>query len=308
MALPHPFLQQIDHIGIQADNPRALFEFFTEVLKLPVAFPYIEYPYYTSGSVVLGNIFLEIMRFGSSHTTPRSPSARYHILGFLTRPGTLAGSLAELEQRDVPHSGLVPFFAPEATDENPTAIWANVYLGGLLGENAWMRLLFAMTKQAKPKPSRMRLPLVNKISLALMAGAFRDGLPVLTEYYLGHDDAKRAADWEALRQGQGGGLGVECVQEVIVGVPAHTRYQAVWAQLLAPKTLNLDNRSDLEPGPAIRLVTQAQPGIQTIVLQVTSLARVETFARRMGIPTVMKADRMVLKLPQTTGLMLQLTE
>jgi catechol 2,3-dioxygenase-like lactoylglutathione lyase family enzyme len=205
MTLTHPFLQQIDHIGIQADNPRALFEFFTEVLGLPAALPYVEYPYYTSGSVVLGNISLEIMRFGSSRATPRTPSTRYHILGFLTRPGTLACSPAELERRGVPHSGLVPFFAPEATDENPIAIWANVYLGGLLGENAWMRLLFAMTKKARPKPSLMCSPLLNKISLALMAPAFRDGLPVLTKYYLNHDDAKRAADWEALRQRQGGG-------------------------------------------------------------------------------------------------------
>ena len=71
MTLTHPLLQQIDHIGIQADNPKALFEFFTEVLGLPVAFPYVEYPYYISGSVVLGNIFLEIMRFGSSTPYPR---------------------------------------------------------------------------------------------------------------------------------------------------------------------------------------------------------------------------------------------
>lgn len=128
----HPFLQQIDLVGILADDPGALFAFFTDVLGLPVAFPYVEYPYYTSGSVVLGNIFLEIMRFGSPKTVPRIPSARYHILGFLAGPGTLAGSSADLERRDVLHSGLVSFFAPEATDENPVAIETNVYLGGLL--------------------------------------------------------------------------------------------------------------------------------------------------------------------------------
>jgi hypothetical protein len=93
-----------------------------------------------------------------------------------------------------------------------------------------------------------------------------------------------------------------------VGVPANKRCQEVWARLLAPTTLNLDNRYDIEPGPAIRLVPQGQPGIQTMVLQVTSLAGVEAFVRRVGVPTVMKADRVVLKLPQTNGLMLQLTE
>ena len=43
MTSAHPFIQQIDHIGIHTDNSRALFEFLTEGLELPVIFPYSEY-------------------------------------------------------------------------------------------------------------------------------------------------------------------------------------------------------------------------------------------------------------------------
>lgn len=308
MSFTHPFLQQIDHVGIQADNPEALFAFFREELGLPVAFPYAEYPFYTSGSVVLGNIFLEIMRFGPSRAPSGPPSAQYHILGFLIRPDMLADSLTELERRDVPHSGVVPFFAPEATDENPVTLWDNVYLGGLLGENAWMRLFFAMTRQARPKPSQTRSRLLNRISLALMARAFRGGMPVLTAYYSHNDAAKRAADWEALRQREGGELGVMRVQEVVVAPPANEASREAWARLLAPQTPDAAKRYALPPGPSIRLAAQSQPGVQTMTLQVTSLARAEAFARRREMLMAVQDDGILLRLPYTNGLTLRLRE
>jgi catechol 2,3-dioxygenase-like lactoylglutathione lyase family enzyme len=304
----HPFIEQIDHIGILADRPKELFNFFTEVLNLPVAFPYTEYPFYTSGSVVLGNIFLEIMRFGSPRAATEMPTARYHILGFLNKPGTLAGSPAVLDRQRVPHSGLIPFFAPEATDENPVAIWSNIYLGGLLGENGWMRLLFSMTRQAKPKPSMMRSRLMNRMSLALMARAFRDGMPVLTEYYQQSGDEKRAADWAALRQRNGGAVGVECAQEVVVGVPAESNRREVWARLMAPLRLEDGTRYRLGPGPAVRLEAQGNAGIQTLVLRVSSLSRAEAFAHQAGVPAKMEGKSLRLELPQTGGLTMHLTE
>ena len=36
----HHFLVHIDHVGIHADDPAALFRFFAKDLGLPIAFPY----------------------------------------------------------------------------------------------------------------------------------------------------------------------------------------------------------------------------------------------------------------------------
>jgi hypothetical protein len=304
----HPFLSQVDHVGIQTDNPKALFEFFTNIVGLPAAFPYVEYPYYTSGSVVLGNIFLEIMRFGALPANIQSQIPRYHILGFLCRPNMLINSLLELQRRKIPHSKLIPFFAPEATDANPVALWANIYLGRLLGENSWLHLFFAMTKNANPKPSLMRSRLLNVISLSIMARAFRNGMPVLTEYYRGHDAAKRSADWGALRQCKGGALGIEYAQEVVVAVAAQRRFYEAWSQLLQPATLDSDNRFYLEAGPVVRLVPEKRSGIQTLVLKISSISQAERFAHRMNISTITKDDSLVIKLPYTNGLSLELRE
>lgn len=76
-------ISRIDHVRIYADRPDQVFRFFTDDLCLPVAFPLATHPSYTTGSIALGNCFLEITKLGSP---PRpgsaSVTARYQILGF----------------------------------------------------------------------------------------------------------------------------------------------------------------------------------------------------------------------------------
>lgn len=306
MKSSHPFITHIDHIGIHAADPKALFHFFTQVLHLPVAFPYSEYPNYYSGSVTLGNCFLELMRFGAVGQGAASGTARYHILGFLTE--ALPTAVSELTRRNVPHSGIVPFFAPEATDDDPIQLWANVYLGQLFGHTLWTRLFLAITKQGTPKPSLTRSPWVSAISIFLMARAFRSGMPVLTAYYRHNDDAKRAADWEALRQVQGGPLGIEKVQQVIVGMPQAQATWDAWQRTLAPLTPGDDGVYRLEPGPAIRLTPAERPGIQNLVLQVRDLAQAETFLRQEGVAVETAAGQLTFFLPHTGRLPVQLAQ
>ena len=47
----HPFLVHIDYVGIDADDPAALFRFFAKDLGLPIAFPYATCPAYSTRSV-----------------------------------------------------------------------------------------------------------------------------------------------------------------------------------------------------------------------------------------------------------------
>lgn len=306
----HPFLDQIDHLGIQADDPAQLFQFFSQVLDLPVVFPFVEYPYYTSGSVTLGNMFLELMRFGkpkrSGASTPNA--AQYHILGFLIQPNTITQGLGELDRRGLPHSDIMPFFAPEATDHNPIKLWANVFLGGLLGENVWMRLFFSMSKRATPRPSVQRSRLANAMMLPLLTRSFRNGMPVLTEYYQHLADHNRAIDRTLLQQGQGGALGIEYVQEIVIGVPETAPQSTAWARLFDPLVPDETGLWSLGGGPALRFIPQSTPGIQTMVLKVTSLEQAKAFINQADLQMEIRNKWLTLTLPHTSGLTVQLTE
>lgn len=55
-------ISRIDHVGIYTGRPDQVFRFFTDDLCLPVAFPLTTYPSYTTGSIALGNCFLEITK------------------------------------------------------------------------------------------------------------------------------------------------------------------------------------------------------------------------------------------------------
>lgn len=307
----HPFIVQIDHIGIHMQDPARLFAFCTDVLDLPVAFPFAEYPSYTTGSVVLGNCFLEITRFGAP--TPNAPPPHFHILGLLLHPERLSYTVQELKRQGIANSGAVPFFAPEATDENPRKLWTNIFLGGFLDDGFWRRVFFAMTNAATPKPSMQRSKFGMAMSEFLLTRSFPNGFPVLTEYHAQNDDHKRAADREALRQRHGGALGIEDVAEVLVGVTETEPTETKWARLLAPVAPESPGVWHLGAGPALRLVPQSHRKIQTIALKVQSLARARQFITEAGLAAEdlsaqSGGERVELTLPGTQGLTVQLTE
>ena len=302
MSSIHPFLEQIDHVGIDSDAPETLFRFFAQDLGLPVFLPYTEYRNYLSGSVVLGNMYLELMHFGAPKRGDTLPTtARYSILGFLNKPGTIVSSMDELKRRGIPHSGLAPFFAPEATDQNPVAIWSNVFLGGLLGNNGWMRLFFSMSKQSEMKPSMQRSRLMSALSVFLMNRAFRTGMPVLTEYFQRTHEHRQAIGGAKMAREGGGILGVECVREVVVGIADEDApARDLWANFLAPIPQESEGCYPLGQGPAIRLVSRSQPGIQTLVLKVVSLSKAKEAIARSKLQTVDAGSYAALALPHTT--------
>ena len=51
----------IDHILLTPENPRGLYNFLTEDLKLPVAWAFKEYEGFASGGVFFGNVNLEAL-------------------------------------------------------------------------------------------------------------------------------------------------------------------------------------------------------------------------------------------------------
>lgn len=100
-----PIIRQVDHILIESGNPKALFNFFTEELNLPVAWPLAGSKTYISGGVGAGNVNLEIFQYTGLNTNLAKTQARYSGLAF--EPYPLSGALAELKAERI------PFNAPE---------------------------------------------------------------------------------------------------------------------------------------------------------------------------------------------------
>src|SRR5262249_8339090 len=147
-------VSQIDALAIRTERPERLFVFFTDVLGLPVVRPLAAYPTFTRGAVALGNMLLEVVRFGASER-PETPVDRLLSAtatsprGFiLSLPAAQGQSLADVErclaERDIMHSPVLPFTGRFGSQPPPNSHWANILLGGLLGDSLRTRgLLFA---------------------------------------------------------------------------------------------------------------------------------------------------------------------
>lgn len=286
---------QVDHIGIQSENPRILFDFFSQTLGLPVVFDYTEYPNYTSGSVSLGNMFLELMRFGTPQPTQQI-NAHYLILGFLIKPRMMAHCLQELDEKAIPHSRVMPFFPPQATDDNPVRLWDNVYMGNLLGHNMWQKLFIRMSHNMTPKPSVQQSPLLSKLAIQFVSKSFQQGMPVLTEYHQYLETHRQAIDGSLLQTVQGGKMHIEGVHEIVVGVSDDET--KVWAKFFDSDTPNGNSTVYMLPyGPCVRFVSAEHSGIKTLVLKVQSLQHVRDTASAEQLALTSLPDRLQLGIP-----------
>lgn len=118
-----PVIRQIDHILIQSDNPRALFNFFTETLQLPVAWPIAENSGFTSGGVGLGNVNLEILR-------PAGGRAESRFAGLALEPIDLADCLLQLKARKIDFDPPAPYIS-KLPDGTEGTMWTTVTLSRL---------------------------------------------------------------------------------------------------------------------------------------------------------------------------------
>jgi hypothetical protein len=298
-----PVIRRIDHVGISTDQPERLFRFFTDDLNVPVAFPFVTYPSYTTGSVALGNCFLEITKLGPPPRPDRaSVTARYQILGFQPADDAIERVIAELDDRGVARSGIVPFFAPEATDEEPVRLWDNVYLGGLLGTNPWQRLFLATTRRSTPRPSQARSPVVRRTGVALLLRSFPAGMPVLTAYYRNLDQHASAVSRSLLVPCGGGVLGIEYVHRVTVGAADWQPWTRLTGQPADQDSL-LVRYSE---GPTLEVIASPQPGIRSITLQVASVAGAGEALRSRRIAVTSNTNGLAFAIPGT-NLMVALT-
>jgi hypothetical protein len=242
-----PPVRQVDHVMIRADDPREVFGFLTDTLRLPVAWPVETRGGVTSGGVGFGNVNVEAIRFpGQTDTPPRA-----HLVGFAFEPFSLADSLAELQRRGVGYGPPRPLVAT-GRDGTKQALFTNVTVRDL---------------------SDTDLPADAAVHI------------FLSEYSPAYVDVeeRRARLHEELTAAKGGPLGVESVREIVIGASDIGAARARWQKMLDPIRPDPAGTWQVGSGPGIRVVSANQDRVQELVVRVASLARAKDFLRRNGL-------------------------
>lgn len=319
-----PIIKRLDHVIARTNDPQSLFQFFTESLQLPVAWPLKAYPIFTSGGVVLGNTNLEILRVGPPAALSSSASGEQHArLCAIAFEADLAGdTVPELERRRIPHSSVLPYVREDDGGHQVT-LWSNVMLGKLLGRSFWIDANIFMSRLpgAAAMADASRGGLMVRWSMDRMFASalvflvqyayenfqhFAQDLPHWAEFE-SHDE-KRGHDLEVLRERGGGPTGLESVREIIAGVSKLAEARALWRRFAAPFGETAPGLWPVGDGPAVRLVEAQRNAIKALVLKVKGLERAKTFLREKGMLGVVKQDEITIAPGAVQGLDIRLVQ
>ena len=240
-------IRRIDHIMIGADDPAKVYAFFTEVLRLPVAWPLMSpREGVATGGVGFGNVNVEAIRFPGQKGQP----SRAQLLGFGFEPSPLATSLAELDRRGITYGERRPLIVT-AQDGSKTTLWTNLTL------------------------------------LQFSDGEAADATThvFLSEYSRAYVNVEQRRERlrRQLAEHGGGPLGVQAVKEVIVGVTDLAVARGLWQKLLAPTRSSASSTWQVGNGPAIRLLQTKENAPHGLVISVASLPRAKAFLREKGL-------------------------
>lgn len=312
MPYPRPLVDQIDSIAIRTQQPERLFAFFSETLGLPVASPLTAYPALTSGSILLGNTRLEIVRYGPPGSV-RAPAAgrpnpsRGFVLTFEPKERPLDEVAWDLRRREVPHSDILPFYGRTSPACRPVKMWANLVLGGLFGDNVLAQPFFSLSRISRRVPTAQEVaaqaPTVMK---RLIDSCFPNGAVFFTEYYQRMVGRRRDGEWITLRDGEGGPLGIRRMQEVRVGARYLAAARERWGRVLNPLQPEAPGYWRLGDGPTLRLILNGTDGIQTLALRVRSLRQAQRFLRERNLVRGEFDDELLVRVPDDRDLDIRL--
>jgi hypothetical protein len=243
---PTPPIRRVDHVMIRAGNPKELFASFVDLLQLPVAWPLISpRPGVTTGGVGFGNVNVEAIQFpGQSDDRPR-------LLGLAFEPSELQAALRELDRRGITYGPLRPVMS-KAADGSTNTLWTNVTLR-------------QFSDSEDPADASVHI--------------------FLSEYSPKYVNVaeRRARLGRELVGRQGGPLGVEALQEIVIGVRDLDGARALWQKLFDPTRASASTVWQIGDGPAIRLVEADETSVQELVVRVASLPLAKAFLRGKGL-------------------------
>jgi hypothetical protein len=314
MATAKPIIKQVDHIIIRVDNSSSdqLFALFSDTFHLPVAWPLASYTSFVSGGIFAGNVNLELLTVDSQPAQSSHTTTHAHLYGLAFEPCLLPECLQELTQRALPYLPPIPYLQKNATGEQVT-VWTNVFLGNLLGSNLWMKAFFILGKMLPSwlwtRASSITPGSTRGVTI-VFDHVYRDGMILLCEYNKELHDVEqaRAADHATLDSRQGGPLGLEAIQEIIVGVTDLAAVEPRWQILLAPTAPSSPGFWQIGKGPAIRLIRHARNGLQALVWKVASLEQAKQFLSEKGLLGTVLEQQITIAPSKVQGLDIRLVE
>jgi hypothetical protein len=263
-----PIIRQVDRILIESGEPKALFDFLSAELQLPVAWPLAENKGSVSGSVGTGNVNIEIFRYALKKGESARATTRAHYAGLALEPYALSEALPELKARGISFSAPEPYVSalPNGTQG---ALWTTVQLPSLSAAG-------------------------TSIFLYEFSPAF---LKV---------DVRRKQLGNRLILNHGGPLGILSVSEIVMSSANGEKDRAAWKRLLGEPAAG--GSWTLGTGPAIRVVSGTTDQIQKIILRVKSLSQAKPFLTNKQMLGVASAKEISLNPTKFQGLTISLVE
>jgi hypothetical protein len=263
-------IRQIDHILIQAGDPKYLFDFFAETLQLPVAWPIADHAGFASGGVAAGNVNIEVLRFADPKRAASTNRSQARFIGFALEPFKLADCLVELQARDIrcnppqPHVSKLP-------NGSEGTLWTNVVL-----------------------------PEFSKPNLSVFLCEYNSAFL--------HAEIRRNQLGGQLALKKGGPLGIKSVGEIVIGSRNLAKDRADWERLLMPPAHPATKPLKAGNGPAVRLVSDSTDRIQRIVLMVDSLKSARNFLAQKHLLGAASANEISIASSGIQGLSIHLAE
>lgn len=224
---------------IRTGQPHELFDLFTRVLQLPIAWPLETRGGVTSGGAAFGNVSIEAIRFpGQRVSEPK-------FVGFGFEPDGLDTALADFSRRNIRYGAPRPFHSTPGNGPR-TTLWTNV-------------TLLDLSDADRPGDAVMHI--------------------FLSEYsktYVNVEQRRARLRHELAAVG-GGPLGVQAVEEVLIGTPDLPAARSIWARVLEPVRESAPGLWRVGEGPAIRVVEARQNVLLGLAVRVASLQRATTF-------------------------------
>ncbi len=119
-------VKRIDHILLTPEDPRGLYDFLTQELKLPTAWAFREYEGFASGGIFFGNVNLEALVMNQDNLSSLSK-----IAGLAFEPaGPTAEVVEELKRRQIAHDE--PRTYELGPEQSKIKMWTTTILKDLL--------------------------------------------------------------------------------------------------------------------------------------------------------------------------------
>lgn len=300
MMAPSSITKRVDHIMIRVTNSAydQLFSLLTEILELPITWAINDYiPSFKTGGVFAGNISMEIFQSGSRQTLSSPAPSQAQLYGIAFEPFSLLQSLRALDSRAIPHTPLIP--VPPNEPGTMGKMWTLLYMTNLL--ECYPSQNVSSTETVNNRDADLT-PLFDQV--------YPHGMIFFCEYNAAFYDTtqgrlKRQAE---LHAHLGGPLGLEGVQEIIVGAKDFETAQQNWQQLFAPIAPLHPGLWQIGDGPAIRLVPHIQDGLLRLIWKVASLERARAFLNKQGMLGISTEQQLSLAPIKMFGLDIRLVE